>query len=106
MLRTDRWAAGQKRVEGTVSFEAPSKGLGLWVKHALGAVSITTPSGATNSRLHTHTLGDPYGLGLTVQVGRPDTSGTVQLVYVAAAVVAGVAASLSRDRFDVLRRAA
>lgn len=78
VLRTDRWAAGQKRVEGSISFEAPSKGLGLWVKHALGAVSITTPSGATNARLHTHTLGDPYGLGLTIQVGRPDTAGTVQ----------------------------
>jgi hypothetical protein len=77
VLRTDRWAAGQKRVEGTVSFEAPSKGLGLWVKHALGSVSITTPSGATNARLHTHTLGDPYGLGLTVQVGRPSSDGTV-----------------------------
>ena len=77
VLRTDRWAAGQKRVEGTVSFEAPSKGLGLWVKHALGSVSITTPSGATNARLHTHTLGDPYGLGLTVQVGRPSSNGTV-----------------------------
>lgn len=78
VLRTDRWAAGQKRVEGSISFEAPSKGLGLWLKHALGSVNITTPSGATNSRLHAHTLGDPYGLGLTVQVGRPDSSGTVQ----------------------------
>lgn len=78
VLRTDRWAAGQKRVEGTVSFEAPSKGLGLWLKHALGSSSITTPSGATNARLHTHTLGDPYGLGLTVQVGRPDSGGTVR----------------------------
>ena len=76
VLRTDRWAAGQRRIEGTISFEAPSKGLGLWLKNALGSSTITTPSGGTNSRLHTHVLGDPYGQGLTIQVGRPDASGT------------------------------
>ena len=78
VLRTDRWAQGQKRVEGTVTMEVPSKSFGLIAKHALGSASITTPSGATNARLHRHTLGDPYGLGLTVQVGRPDNAGTVQ----------------------------
>lgn len=78
VLRTDRWAAGQKRVEGSVTMEVPSKSFGLIAKHALGAVSITTPSGATDARLHAHTLGDPYGLGMSVQVGRPDTAGTVQ----------------------------
>jgi hypothetical protein len=78
VLRTDRWAQGQKRVEGSVTMEVPTKSFGLVAKHALGAVNISTPSGATNARLHRHTLGDPYGLGLTVQVGRPDNLGTVQ----------------------------
>lgn len=78
VLRTDRWAQGQKRVEGSVTMEVPTKSFGLIAKHALGAASITTPSGATNARLHRHTLSDPYGLGMTVQVGRPDNSGTVQ----------------------------
>jgi hypothetical protein len=77
VLRSDRWAQGQKRVEGSVTMEVPSKSFGLIAKHALGAASITTPSGATNARLHRHTLGDPYGLGLTVQVGRPGSDGTV-----------------------------
>lgn len=99
VLRTDRWAAGQKRVEGTISFEAPSKGLGLWVKHALGAVSISTPSGATNTRLHRHTLGDPYGLGLTVQVGRPDTAGTVQPFSYTGCKIDEVTFSNSVDEF-------
>jgi len=78
VLRTDRYAPGQKRVEGSITLEPATKGFGLVLKHALGAVSITTPSGATNARLHTHTLGDIFGTSLTVQVGRPDTSGTVQ----------------------------
>lgn len=78
VLRTDRYAPGKKRVEGKVELEPASKGFGLWLKHALGSSSISTPSGATLARLHAHTLGDPYGLGLTVQVGRPDNAGTVQ----------------------------
>jgi hypothetical protein len=78
VLRTDRYAPGQKRVEGSLTLEPATKGFGLVLKHALGATSITTPSGATNARLHSHTLGDIFGTSLTVQVGRPDVSGTVQ----------------------------
>ena len=78
VLRTDRWAATQQRIEGKIDFEVPTKGMSLWLKNALGSTTITTPSGATNARLHRSTLADPYGLGLTVQVGRPDSSGTVQ----------------------------
>lgn len=102
VLRTDRWAAGQKRVEGTVSFEAPSKGLGLWLKHALGSSSITTPSGATNARLHTHTLGDPYGLGLTVQVGRPMSNGTVTPFSYTGCKIDQITLSNSVDEFLVV----
>lgn len=78
VLRTDRYAPGQKRVEGSVTLEPATKGFGMILKHALGSSSISTPSGATLARLHAHTLGDIYGTSLTVQVGRPDTSGTVQ----------------------------
>jgi len=78
VLRTDRYAPGQKRVEGSINLEPATKGYGLILKHALGSSSISTPSGATLARLHAHTLGDIYGTSLTVQVGRPDTSGTVQ----------------------------
>jgi hypothetical protein len=102
VLRTDRWAAGQKRVEGSLSFEAPSKGLGLWLKTALGDSSITTPSGATNARLHRHTLGDPFGLGLTVQVGRPDTGGTVRPFTYTGAKIDSITLSNSVDEFLVV----
>lgn len=78
VLRSDRWAANKKGVTGDVEHEVQSKGFGLLFKHALGTVSIATTASGTNSKDHTHTLGDPYGLGLTCQVGRPDVSGTVQ----------------------------
>lgn len=78
VLRQDRWAANPKGVSGTLELEVMTKGFGLLLKHMLGTVAITTPSGATNTRLHTHTIGDTYGLGLTIQGGVPDVSGTVQ----------------------------
>lgn len=78
VLRSDRFVVGKKSVEGDLEAEVGSKGFGLLFKAALGASSISTPSGATNARLHRHTLADPYGQSYTLQVGRPDTSGTVQ----------------------------
>lgn len=78
VLRSDRFVAGKKSVEGEIEAEIQSKGYGLLFKAALGASTISTPSGATNARLHRHILADPYGQAYTIQVGRPDTSGTVQ----------------------------
>jgi hypothetical protein len=77
--RTDRVRANKKGASGDVSFVVQSKGFGLYLKHALGAVGvITTTAAGTNSRDHTHTLGDPFGLSYTFQKGVPDVSGTVQ----------------------------
>jgi hypothetical protein len=41
-------------------------------KHALGAVATS------GTYLHTCTMSDPFGLGLTIQVGRPGNDGTVR----------------------------
>jgi hypothetical protein len=76
--RTARWARNDKGASGPASFEVADKGFGLLFKHALGDVAITTPGGATNARLHTHTLGDMDDLYLTAQKGVPDTGGTVR----------------------------
>ena len=78
VLRSDRWVSGKKGVDGDFECEIETKGFGLLFKAALGSSTITTPSGATLARLHSHVLADPYGQSYTVQVGRPDTSGTVQ----------------------------
>lgn len=77
--RTGRWVPNRKGGAGAITYELASKGFGLPLKHAMGAVTITTPAGATNARQHRMTLGDLDDLSLTLQKGIPDTNtGTVQ----------------------------
>lgn len=78
--RTDRVRVNKTGATGSVQFPAvQTKGFGLLFKAMVGkAAVVTTTSGGTNSRDLTYTLGDPYGLSSTLQVGRPDVSGTVQ----------------------------
>jgi Phage tail tube protein len=80
VLRSDRWSAGRKVAGGSVSHEIANKGFSLLFKHMLGdAPTITTPGGGTTSRDHTFDgPGDPLGMMLTCQVGRPDVGGTVR----------------------------
>lgn len=68
-----RWAAGVQRVTGGFEMELAPQGCALLWKHALGAVST---SGAGP---YTHTITPTVGLdalGLTIQVNKPDISGT------------------------------
>lgn len=66
--------AGTKGVEGSFTTELPNTTLATLLKHCMGAVNTT----GTGPYTHTFTPGDVRTLGLTVQVGRPDASGTVQ----------------------------
>lgn len=74
ILDTDQVKAGNRTVSGDIQLEAYEQSIGTVLKHALGTVS-TTGSGPYT---HTITPGDLTGLGLTVQVGRPDVGGTVR----------------------------
>lgn len=78
VLRSDRRVNDRLGVEGSLNLEVMTNGFGLLLLHALGAVTISTPSGATNTRLHRHVLADLYGKSLTVQGGIPDVGGTVR----------------------------
>lgn len=71
------WTPNRKGAEGEVEYELVNKGFGVRFKHALGAIAMTTPGGATLSRLHTATLGNINGKSFTTQIGRPDVTGTV-----------------------------
>ena len=73
-LRTDRWALNRKGAGGDVNFEVMNTGFGLLFKQLMGASSITTPSGASLTRLHTYTCADMTGQSHYVQIGRPDTN--------------------------------
>lgn len=78
--RAARVRQSRKTVSGDLALEWATKGMGVLVKHMLGA-AITTPTqiAATTAWKQIHTPGDFRGLGLTVQVGRPEpSSGTVR----------------------------
>lgn len=89
VLRTDRWAAGEKSVKGPIELTVLTKGFGMVFKHCLGAVAISTPGGGTNTRDHTHTLADLFGKMLTIQVGKPDIGGTVRAFSYLGCKIAG-----------------
>jgi hypothetical protein len=76
VLRSDRYAVGNKAVEGSFSLDVTAENSGLLFKHALGANASVNTSGTVYT--HTATLGDPYSLGLTAEVGRPGNDGTVR----------------------------
>ena len=72
VLRSDRFASGQVAIEGSFSMDMTAGNTAILFKHALGAVATA------GSFVHTCTMSDPFGLGLTIQVGRPGNDGTVR----------------------------
>lgn len=76
--RVNRTVQSRFSVSGDFSVEAADKGLGLLLKHALGSTSGPTVIGATTAYRQIHTPGDKTGLGLTIQVGRPQPDGVVR----------------------------
>lgn len=76
VLRSDRYAVGQKAVEGSVTMDVTAENIGLLFQHGLGSNSTANTSGSVYT--HTATLADPYSLGLTLEVGRPGNDGTVR----------------------------
>ena len=91
------WAAGAKTVAGDITMDARTKDLGLFLKHGLGAVATAGAGPYT----HTFTPGDLFGKGLTVQVGRPDTTGTVRPFEYAGCKISSF--TLSADVDDILK---
>jgi hypothetical protein len=72
VVRSDDWVAGVRKVAGPVEFELSTRNAALLLQHAFGTIQnlgTTTPG--------TVIPNDLTGLGLTVQVGRPDVAGTV-----------------------------
>lgn len=74
VIRTQQWTAGGITVAGDIETEVFDRSTALLMKHALGA-NVTAGAGPYT---HTATPGSLTGLGLTVQIGKPDTGGTVR----------------------------
>ncbi|MGL5911201.1 MAG: phage tail tube protein, partial [Phycicoccus sp.] len=78
--RAARVRQSRKSVEGDIAFQVPSRGVGLLWKHLMGsAITVPTQIAASTAWRQIHTPGDYRGLGLTMQVGRPEPrTGTVR----------------------------
>ena len=65
---------------GGLSLKVPTKGFGPWLNLLHGNTVTPTQQAATTAYLQTHNIGTsvPWNKSLTVQVGKPSTSGTVQ----------------------------
>jgi hypothetical protein len=77
MKRLARLNRSSYSAGGNVTMELATNKLGLMVKHMLGSSGTATlVSGAAYKQVHQ--LGSSTGLGLTLQIGRPQTDGTVK----------------------------
>jgi hypothetical protein len=79
--RTTRRVVTSWGAAGTVGFDAPFHGLGLWLQHMIGSFgtfSSVVQQGGSAAYLQTHTPGPLAGQTFTMQIGKPDTSGTVR----------------------------
>jgi len=74
VLRSDRYVSGQKAIEGSVELPVTAGNFGILFKHALGANATS----GSDPYTHAATMADPFGLGLTVEIGRPGNDGTVR----------------------------
>jgi hypothetical protein len=75
---SNRRVVTTRAAQGAVDLEVMTRGFGLLIAHILGSSATPVQQAATIAYLQSHTLGDNRGKSLTLQVGRPDTTGTVQ----------------------------
>ncbi len=64
-------------VDGNIKMPVPVSGFGLILKNALGSTATPVENGTSGSYTQTHTVGGTVGDSLTVQIGRPLTTGVV-----------------------------
>ena len=64
--------------KGQVDLDLTDRGLGLLLKNMIGSSATAVQQGGSAAYLQQHTPGDTLGLGLTLQSGRPDITGTIR----------------------------
>lgn len=78
ILTSDQWNGGPVSVGGDIQHELYQGGVGVLLYNLFGA-KATTGSGPYT---HEFTFGSTFGKAMTVQIGRPDVSGTLhKFVY-------------------------
>lgn len=102
--RASRVRQSRKTVSGDIECEFATKGMGLLLKHMLGSALGAPVSIVAGAYRQIHTPGDFRGLGLTVQVGRPEpASGTVRPHTYAGCKVSGWEFSLADNAVPKLK---
>lgn len=77
--RTSRATVSRSSVTGDVTFDVNTLGMGMLVRNMLGSAVSTTTLISGSAYKQVHVPGDFKGLGMTIQVGRPEPgTGTVQ----------------------------
>ena len=82
---------------GQLAFDVQSKNMGLLLQTLMGTSVTPVVQGATSAYLQTHTLADPAGKSLTVQLGLPNRAGTVTPATLKGCKVTQAAFSCSVD---------
>ncbi|KKL49512.1 hypothetical protein LCGC14_2314790 [marine sediment metagenome] len=78
VMSVDHWTPGQQENKGTIEIDVLTKGFNIIWEQMFGASVTTQPGGATATYDTTHTITDLMGTSGTWQIGRPDSSSTVQ----------------------------
>lgn len=73
-----RRAYTTRTAKGQVTMDLVDKQLGLLLKHMIGSSATATQQASSAAYLQNHIPGDTLGLSLSVQIGKPETSGTIQ----------------------------
>lgn len=79
VIRSDRWAAGKRSVDGSFEVELANKSQGLLFKHMFGDVTTSQPDAAGSPTVYKHVF-SPGDLptAFTAQVGRTDSAGVLR----------------------------
>jgi len=79
--RTSRRVVTSWGAAGGVNADAPYNGLGLWLQHMIGSFGTfgsVVQQASTTAYLQTHTPGPLAGKTFSMQIGKPDSGGTVR----------------------------
>lgn len=75
-----RRSATTRSAAGTVALEVPTAGFGPWLNLLHGNTVVPAKEAATVMYKQVHNIGttDPFGKSVTLQIGKPNTAGTVE----------------------------
>lgn len=66
-----------REAAGDIAFDVPTNGIGLFLQHMLGSFSATATSIGGGMYQQIHNIGSLQGKAFTLQIVKPDTSGTL-----------------------------